>query len=123
MEVVPHEPLNLRRGALTTQTQLEVEWDDYTNQAARGGLTATIISYRIEWDSGLDGDASWTVLAGIISHHTNLEYLHDVSGTVSSGIRYRFRIAARNKYGWGDYSDVVSVLAAVVPDAPTPVVT
>lgn len=32
-------------------------------------------------------------------------------------------MAARNKYGWGSYSTVVSVLAAVIPDAPSTVFT
>ena len=30
------------------------------------------------------------------------------------------RVAGRNKYGWGPYSSVVEILAAVVPTAPAP---
>ena len=30
------------------------------------------------------------------------------------------RVAGRNKYGWGPYSSVVEILAAVVPTAPSP---
>lgn len=37
---------------------------------------------------------------------------------VSSGNTYRFRVRALNKHGWGSYSDVVGILAAVPPDAP-----
>ena len=50
VEVVPHAVPNLVRGALTTQTELDVDWDDFANQSARGGLTASIISYKVEWD-------------------------------------------------------------------------
>ncbi len=39
--------------------------------------------------------------------------------TISSGVKkgehYRFRYRARNVYGWGPYSDIVTVLAAQVP--------
>lgn len=38
---------------------------------------------------------------------------------MSTTNRYRFRVAAKNKYGWGDYSDVLGVVAAVVPGPPT----
>ena len=57
------------------------------------------------------------------SHYTGLSYLHDTPGEVSSGNRYRFRVAGRSKYGWGAYSTVAEILAAVVPDTPLTVVT
>jgi hypothetical protein len=42
---------------------------------------------------------------------------------ISSSNSYRFRIRAKNKYDWGDYSPVVSILAAVAPDPPTTLTT
>ena len=42
---------------------------------------------------------------------------------IQSGQRYRYRVAARNKHGWGVYSYIADILAAVVPDAPLTVTT
>ena len=71
-ETVPTAVLNVRRGALTTQTQLEIEYDALTSESGRGGNTATILSYKIEWDQGSGTDSTWAVLAGVQSHYTAL---------------------------------------------------
>ena len=56
-------------------------------------------------------------LIGVSAHYGSLSFIQD-SG-VSTTNRYRFRVAAKNKYGWGDYSDVLGVLAAVAPGTPS----
>jgi hypothetical protein len=37
---------------------------------------------------------------------------------ISSGNNYSFRVRAKNKHGWGIYSDVLTILSAVPPDKP-----
>ena len=83
-------------------------------------MTASIISYKVEWDQG---NGTWEVLTGVSTHHTALSYLFDKDGRVSSGQSYKFRVAARNKYGWGLYSSEFDILAAEVPGAPNSAVT
>ena len=63
------------------------------------------------------------MIAGVSSHHTALSLVYDAPGLVISGTLYRIRVAAKNKYGLGPYSDVFSILAAEVPEAPAPVIT
>lgn len=43
--------------------------------------------------------------------------------TITGGNTYRFRIKAKNKYGWGPESDILSVIAAAVPSTPAAVTT
>jgi hypothetical protein len=50
VEVVPQAVKSLSRGGSTTQTQIEVTWDVLTTAAEVGGTTASILSYRVEWD-------------------------------------------------------------------------
>lgn len=42
---------------------------------------------------------------------------------MSPGVTYTFRVEARNLVGFSAYSDVLQVLAAQIPDAPTDLVT
>lgn len=46
---------------------------------------------------------------------TSNEYLQTYD--VSSGVEYTFKVRAKNKHGWGEFSQTVTILAAVVPDA------
>ena len=56
VEVVPHAPANARRGALTTESEIEIEWDELATATKIGGATCTILSYRVEWDQGAGDD-------------------------------------------------------------------
>ena len=57
----------------------------------------------------------------MLSHFTGLTFVYYDGGNVVSGQRYRLRVAARNKYGWGNYSSVADILAAIFPSAPQPI--
>ena len=115
VEVVPVKidlPMN---GALTTETQVDVYWNPLTTLDQMGGSTCTIISYNLDWDKGTDG-AEWEELTGIYSLYAASQFLQAVD--VSSGNYYRFKVRAKNKYGWGEMSDDITILAAIQPDAP-----
>ena len=98
-----------------------MEWAELTTAAEVGGATCSIFSYRVQWDQGNGGEESWVDLAGVASQYTDLSFLQTTG--ISSTNRYRFRVAAKNKHGFGPYSDVLEVLAAVVPSVPTGVTT
>jgi hypothetical protein len=70
-----------------------------------------ILSYQVYWDNGDDAAADLDIL---------LEDDLVLSRTVynlQQGKDYRFKVRARNIYGYGDYSDVATIRASDVPDA------
>ena len=110
VEIVPVKndlPMN---GVLTTETQIDVNWNPLTTLDQMGGSTCTIITYNLEWDKGTEA-AEWEELTGIYSLYTESQFLQTVG--VSSGNYYQFRVRAKNKYGWGEMSDAVTILAAI----------
>jgi len=109
-ETVPHKPSSPpMRGAATSASQLVVDWAALT--APNNGGSA-VFSYNLQWDNG-SGTIS-TDLIGSASNFTSLT--HTQSAGVTAGGSYKFRYRASNKYGWGPFSDEVSILAASVPD-------
>jgi len=42
---------------------------------------------------------------------------------VAAGAAYYFKIKAKNKWGWGDFSTPAAILAATVPDTMGSVIT
>ena len=106
------------KGAQSSETQLEVDWVALTSTADTGD--SSILSYHLQWDSGSSG-ATFTDLVGYPSNSLVLTYL--VSSGVSSGNTYQFRVRAKNLYGWGAYSTVLSLKASSVPDQPSAVST
>ena len=41
------------------------------------------------------------------------------TATLTPGVTYSFKVTARNTVGSSDYSSIISILAAQIPDAPT----
>lgn len=111
--VAPATPTRIH--ALTDDFQMAVDWTELVTDAERGGPSAPITSYRLEWDGTTNG-ATWTVLVGVspLSLATNFT----ATVNVIPGGLYQFRVAAKNKYGWGPYSGYLSSYAATEPEAP-----
>lgn len=97
-------------GSATDNTQVEIEWTALTTDAEKGGNTA-ITSYGVQWDQGT---GTYVELIGESSAYTGLSYI--VTTSITEGTTYEFKIRAKNKWGWGDYSSTFSILAATVPD-------
>ena len=96
----------------TTDAKIVVTW------TAISGTTAgnsPVLSYSLEWDEGNSLASSFTVLIdSLVTSHT-------VNG-VTGGQTYRFKVRARNIYGYGDPSEVLSVIPDDKPgkvDIPT----
>lgn len=74
---------------------------------------ATILSYNLEMlVSGV-----WIELIGQTTYYTETLYL--IQTNIVSGQSYSFRVRARNKWGYGPYSDEDSIEASSKPDRQT----
>jgi hypothetical protein len=60
-------------------------------------------------------------LVGYASDYSSTTYT--VTSGVSAGSLYRFRIRAKNMWGWGEYSDVLVVTPSAAPDKMDAIVT
>jgi len=100
VESVPDQMTIPTRGALTSGTAVQVLWSALTSgSSAAGGATATIISYHLQWDAGNSASTTWLDLQGLSPTSTATSFLR-TSG-ITGGLTYRFRVRARNKYGFG----------------------
>lgn len=81
-----------------------------------------IISYNVQWDAGT-GVVQFELI-GQNSNYNQLEYTvtNGVEG-LTAGYPYMFRYRGLNKYGWGEYSEAATYLAADRPSQANPVTT
>lgn len=103
------------RGAQTTKSQVDVQWQFLTDSVASGG--SPILSYQLELDDGQGG----AFLPVVGSDPTNNPYTLNskiVTTAIFSGRSYRVRYKAYNVHGWGGYSPEATIIAATVPGAP-----
>ena len=101
-------------GASTSTSVVQVTW---TTLSSPQNGDSTITSYNIYWDQGT---STWTSLAGESSPYTGTTYT--ISLGITSGSTYQFKVRAKNKWGFGDFSTTTSVVASSVPSqmsAPT----
>ena len=118
VKTVPTQMAAPTKGASSSETQLEVDWVALSLTSETGD--SPILSYHLQWDSGSSG-VTFTDLVGYPSNSLVLTYL--ISSGVSSGNTYQFKVRAKNLYGWGAYSTVLSLKASSVPDQPAAVTT
>jgi hypothetical protein len=102
--IVPAAPILLQNEPSgTSKTTARFSWSDGEN----GGKVIT--DYKIYSDNA---SGNWAEIASGIT-----ERVYTASG-LSSGLIYKFKVQARNSVGFGPLSEAVSILTAVVPDAP-----
>lgn len=109
VQTVPTKPSLPYRGPNTNTAQIDLRWTGLTTSAQNGG--SAITSYHVIHDDGTNG-VTWSEMVGLTSPFTGTQY--PFTGR-TSGTRYMFKIRAQNIHGWGEYSEVASVLAATVP--------
>ena len=95
--------------SVTDTETIKVTWAEPTDN---GGDEIT--SYSLEIDDGTGGD--FTRLVGYEEDYLLFKYT--LREGVQRAVHYRMRYRARNRIGWGEYSDIVYVLAATVPAKP-----
>jgi hypothetical protein len=92
------------RGALTSESQLHIQWTELTTHAETGG--AEVTSYYLEWDKGsydaVAGTRSWYDLVGATSNYMQTEFT--VTTDVVAGGEYAVRVSAVNAHGAGSPS-------------------
>jgi hypothetical protein len=76
-----------------------------------------ILSYHLEISWIQD---TWLEVVGESSPFLDLTYIED---QLTTGTDYKFRIRAENAFGWGPWSDEVTIRADEVPAQITPVTT
>lgn len=117
-KVVPHTPTQApTRGLLTSDTQLEVEWEFVTDMIKAGGSDITSYSLYIDDGNGgefyeVDGDTK-----GLYTLNSII-----VQSGIASGATYRVKYKVSNIYGFSQFSPISTITAMTVPGAPTGVV-
>lgn len=90
---------------MTNEKQIQVDWIALTTVEEIGN--SEILSYQLVWDSN---SGTTNIIAS-----QNLELTKVLIG-LTRGSDYIFKIRAQNIYGYGEFSDMVTVRASSVPD-------
>ena len=105
----PDAPVNLAEDLTQkTGTKIGLQWEE---GAANGG--AVVEDYRI---SSNQGTGEWVYL------YTGVAFTSWVITDLTAGIEYRFKVEARNSFGYSPYSNELIVLSGFTPfkpEAPT----
>ncbi len=113
---VPTQMAAPTRDSATTSSQIVVDWTSLTTDTDIG--YSAITSYALLWDKG---SSTWEYLTGHTSNSTDLTF--NVSSGLTPGGTYQFMVSAKNIYGYGANSTVLSTTASGVPGQPAPVTT
>jgi hypothetical protein len=109
----PEPPYQLTRNeVITTKTTLSFTW---LAGVSDGG--SPVIDYRVWFDQSMD---SWVQIA---TSWTQKSFTTTYLQPVTPGNYYKFKVEARNAVGYSDESEVLIMLAAIIPGAPTDVIT
>lgn len=114
VESTPLVPGTPKRGSKTSSTILHVDWPtiaDYTWES--GGDTTTILSYNLQWDAGDPVKNEWYDLKGYTTDYNANTF--NTGTDVVGGTIYRVRVRAKNKHGWGTFSPIIKIIAALPP--------
>jgi hypothetical protein len=114
VQTAPGQVVGLVEGPATTESQVELVWAALTTPEETGG--SPVLSYNAQWDLGSGG--LYENLVGYVSDFAATGF------TVTSGIRagapIRFRVRAKNMWGWGPYSGVLLATPSAVPEQMEP---
>jgi len=95
---------------------LTVTWSALTLSAYTGG--SDITSYKLEWDQGT---STWDPLVG--GSTDQIIPRSYTSTSLTAGSSYKYRLTAKNVYGWGVVSNEVTMIPLGVPSTPATVTT
>jgi hypothetical protein len=99
----PDAPVNLQEiVASRTPTSISFQWEE---GAANGGTA--VLDYRVSYDQAND-DFVYLV--------SNLNALTYTAESLTFGLFYKFKVEARNAYGYSEFSSIVTILCAAAPE-------
>ena len=98
------------RGSDTNTLQVDVDWSTLGSPLNGNSAVAT---YALFWDAGTNDDSQFAPLVGVNSDYLLSSYL--VTQDIVRGSYYRFRIQARNFWGWSELSNIATIKAAREP--------
>eukprot|EP00347_Sterkiella_histriomuscorum_P017133 403350540 len=96
------------RGSSTDETKIQVDWTALTTLTETGGNTVS--KYNLVWDNGSGSDPSLSIVDSLVTTFTT-------STTLVTGQKYQFKVRAYNDHGYGEYSNIAEIYAAVEPTA------
>lgn len=96
-----------RDNDLTTIAMLVVDWIAPVSDGS-----STVLSYNLQWDQGTQG-TQWANLTG----HTidSILFKYQITSNVYAGDFYQIRVRAKNVWGWGQFSPILTIKAATRP--------
>ena len=110
VEVEPTKMPPVVKGAATDQTQIEIDWTALAGDATGGSI---IISYNLEWDR----DGTQTTFEELVGQSQSyIQSSYTIAQGITVGESYSFRVRARNKWGFGEFSDPVLLDASYSPE-------
>ena len=80
-----------------------------------------VTSYNLWWDEGSNGEF-WYSLIGI-NEPVLTQTLFTVTNNILEGQYYKFKVRAKNIWGWGAFSPEVTIRASTIPSVVIPVTT
>jgi hypothetical protein len=99
----PDSPINLDEDrTITTGTQIGLVWVKGTDN---GG--SPVLDYKL-WSDQAEND--------YIPLDEGVTDLFFTATGLSVGFTYNFKVQSRNSFGFSDYSSIVTILAAQMPD-------
>jgi hypothetical protein len=100
----PYKPINLVEYEVTISTSITVQWEPNEED---GGTP--VLDYRL-WYA--PGNQQFSVL------QTALTETRYTAISLYEGITYSFKVHARNAEGYGEFSDITQIIAAIAPAQP-----
>ena len=99
----------------TNSEQIALKWNALVGEEDGG---SDVLLYNVQWDQGTS--------EMVYSLQTTSALAYTVTSAVEGligGYPYQFRYRAKNKHGWGEYSETSTFNAASIPSQVDPVVT
>ena len=95
-------------GTATTIDRIQVNWTELTTMEETGGKFE-ILSYNLQISWIQD---TWIEVVGETTPFTDLTY---TESNLATGTDYKVKIRAQNSFGWGPFSDEITIRADEVP--------
>ena len=95
----------------TSQKNIDFSWDRLTTNEETGGTS--ILSYNVQWDGGTSGYQFYNRVGYSATFDGDT---YSISANVEVGKSYQVKIAAKNYWGWGAFSDVLTIKASSFPE-------